>query len=76
MDLRSEVARRLEKRDAPPVPDLRDSAEFADREAREALLNRGKDAGLPPREYELFKILVEKPGISSREAACELEHLS
>ena len=32
MDLRSEVARRLEKRGAPPEPDLRDSVEFAERE--------------------------------------------
>jgi DNA-binding CsgD family transcriptional regulator len=72
MEIRTEAARRLEKRDAPPVPDMRDLAEFADRETREALLKRGKDAGLPPKEYELFKLLVEKPGISSREAAHKL----
>jgi DNA-binding CsgD family transcriptional regulator len=69
MDLRSEVARRLEKRSAPPEPDLRDSAEFAE---RETLLKRGKDAGLPPREYELLKLLVEKPKMSSREAGQRL----
>jgi DNA-binding CsgD family transcriptional regulator len=69
MDLRSEVARRLEKRGAPPEPDLRDSVEFAE---RETLLKRGKDAGLPPREYELLNLLVEKPKMSSREAGQRL----
>jgi DNA-binding CsgD family transcriptional regulator len=69
MDLRSEVARRLEKRGALPEPDLRDSVEFAE---RETLLKRGKDAGLPPREYELLNLLVEKPKMSSREAGQRL----
>jgi DNA-binding CsgD family transcriptional regulator len=69
MDLRSEVARRLEKRGAPPEPDLRDSVEFAE---RETLLKRGKDAGLPPREYELLNLLVEKLKMSSREAGQRL----
>jgi hypothetical protein len=58
MDLRSEVARRLEKRDAPPAPDLRDLAQFAD---REELLKRGREAGLPPREYELFGLVMGDP---------------
>jgi DNA-binding CsgD family transcriptional regulator len=69
MDLRSEVARRLEKREAPPAPDLRDLAQFAD---REALLKRVRDAALAPKEYEVFKLFVENPGVKYREVADKL----
>jgi DNA-binding CsgD family transcriptional regulator len=68
MDIRTEAARRLEKRDTPP--DLRELAQFAD---REALLKRGRDAGLPPKEYEVFKLFVENPGIKYREVADKLD---
>jgi hypothetical protein len=56
MDLRTEAARRLEKRNAPP--DVTELAAFAD---REKLLKRGKDAGLSPREYQLFALVVGDP---------------
>jgi hypothetical protein len=58
MDLRSKVARRLEKRDVSPAAGLRDLVQFAD---REALLRRGREAGLPPREYELFGLVMREP---------------
>jgi len=63
---RSEVAKKIEQRHKPPAVES-DLAIFTQRE-REAVLKRGRDAGLPPREYELLELLVEKPNISSREA--------
>ena len=36
---------------------------------REALLKKGRDAGLPPREYELFSFFVDNPGATNAEAA-------
>jgi DNA-binding CsgD family transcriptional regulator len=65
MDVRTEVVRRLEKVEARP--EVQDLVAFAQRE-REAVLKRGREAGLPPREYELLKLLVDKPNTSSREA--------
>jgi DNA-binding CsgD family transcriptional regulator len=44
-------------------------AEFAE---REALLRRAKEAGLPPREFEVYKLFVENPGIKNREVAARL----
>lgn len=65
-EIRTEVARRLGKRDRKPPPEV-ELAAFAD---REKVLKQAKDAGLPPREYELFKLrVVENPGMSLREAA-------
>jgi hypothetical protein len=57
MDIRTEVARRLEKRD-PPKWNANELAAFAD---REELLKRGKDAGLTPREYQLFALVMRDP---------------
>jgi DNA-binding CsgD family transcriptional regulator len=65
MDVRTEAVRRLEKAEARP--EVQELAVFAQRE-REAVLKRGREAGLPPREYQLLKLLVDKPNISSREA--------
>src|SRR5215207_11649842 len=65
-EIRTEVTRRLGKRDRKPPPEV-ELAAFAD---REKVLKQAKDAGLPPREYELFKLrVVENPGMSLREAA-------
>lgn len=50
-------------------PDELELATFAE---REALLRRGRDVGLPPREFELLKLLAENPKLSHREAAREL----
>ena len=63
---RSEAAKKVEQRHKPPAVET-ELPMFAQRE-REAVLKRGREAGLPPREYELLKLLVEKPNISSREA--------
>ena len=57
MDLRTEVARRLEKRD--PRSDVKELAAFAD---REKLLKWAKDAGLTPKEYQLFALVAGDPG--------------
>jgi DNA-binding CsgD family transcriptional regulator len=35
-------------------------------------LRQGKDAGLTPKEYEIFKLFVENPGIKYREVADKL----
>jgi len=65
-EIRTEAARRLEKRESKPPLEV-ELATFAD---HEKLLKRAKAAGLPPREYELFKLrVVENPGMSLREAA-------
>jgi hypothetical protein len=66
MDLRTKVARRLEKRDAPPGAN--ELATFIERE-REKRLKKllkwakelGKDAGLTPREYQLFALVMGDP---------------
>jgi DNA-binding CsgD family transcriptional regulator len=67
MDVRTEVARRLEKRDAPP--DLQGLAAFAD---RENLLKHAKAARLSPQELEVFKLCTEKPNLKYREIADQL----
>jgi DNA-binding CsgD family transcriptional regulator len=67
MDIRTETARRLEKRDAPP--DLQDLANFAD---RENLLTQAKAARLSPQELEVFKLCTEKPTLKYREIGAQL----
>jgi hypothetical protein len=62
------IKQRLSVQPTPPAEEI-ELAIFAE---REALLKRGRDAGLPPREYELFKLYVEEPKISSREAGQRL----
>jgi DNA-binding CsgD family transcriptional regulator len=70
MDLRSEAARRLEKRGASPKKaEAVEYAQFAD---RETALKLGRDVGLSPKEYEIFKVFVENPGIKYREVADKL----
>jgi DNA-directed RNA polymerase specialized sigma24 family protein len=65
-EMRTEVARRLGKRQSKPPLEV-ELATFAD---HETLLKQAKDTGLPPREYELFKLrVIENPGMSLREAA-------
>lgn len=46
-----------------------DLADFVTREAREALLKQGREVGLPPREYEVFRFFVEHPGAKNAAAA-------
>jgi RNA polymerase sigma factor (sigma-70 family) len=64
------VGRILEGRKVEP-PELA-YAKFADREARESALQRGRDAGLPPREMEILKLFVENPTLKNREVADRL----
>jgi len=66
MDVRTEAVRRLEN--TKPTSEAHELAGFADREEKLRLLKRGREVGLPPREYELLKLLVEKPNMSSGEA--------
>ena len=66
MDVRTEVVRRLEK--TKPTSEAQELAGFVDREEKLRLLKPGREVGLPPREYELLKLLVEKPNMSSSEA--------
>jgi DNA-binding CsgD family transcriptional regulator len=48
---------------------VRELAEFA---VREITLKRARDAGLPPREYELYKFFVDNPGSTNAQAAQSL----
>ena len=67
MEMRTEIARRLETRIAPPQKV--ELAAFAD---TEKLLKQAKDAGLTSREHEVFKLFTENPGIKYREVADKL----
>ena len=67
MDLRTEVARRLEKRDT--LPQERELAEFAD---REKLLQLAKAVQLGPQELQVFKLFIENPSLKYREIADQL----
>ena len=67
---RSAVLKKIEQPQTLRVEEA-ELAMFADDE-REALLKRGRDAGLPPSEYELLKVLAANPKIPNREAADKL----
>jgi DNA-binding CsgD family transcriptional regulator len=67
---RSAVLKKIEQPQTPHVEEA-ELAKFAPAE-REALLKRGRDAGLPPSEYELLKVLAANPKIPNREAADKL----
>jgi hypothetical protein len=70
MDLRTEVARRLEKREAQShKKELTELAAFAD---RETLLKLAKGARLSAQELEVFELCTSNPGISYREIAGRL----
>jgi len=57
-------------RDAVESPDKRREAiELAAFAEQEAVLKRGRDVKLPPREYELFKFFVHNPGATNAQAA-------
>lgn len=45
-------------------------ARFAD---REAVLRIARDAGLPPRELEIYRLFIDNPGIKNREVAERLD---
>jgi DNA-binding CsgD family transcriptional regulator len=47
-------------------------AAFASKENKEKALKVGRDAGLAPRAYEIFKLFVTHPGIKYREIANRL----
>jgi DNA-binding CsgD family transcriptional regulator len=47
--------------------------EFVTFAEREALLRRGREAGLPPKEYQYLKLLAANPRISYSDAARKLE---
>ena len=66
MDVRTEAVRRLEK--TKPTSEAHELAGFVDQEVKRRFLKHGREVGLPPREYELLKLLVEKPNMSSGEA--------
>ena len=59
MDVRTEAVRRLEK--IKPTSEAQELAGFVDREEKLRLLKRGREVGLPPREYELFGLVVSDP---------------
>jgi hypothetical protein len=59
MDVRTEAVRRLET--TKPTSEAHELGGFADREEKLRLLKRGREVGLPPREYELFGLVVNDP---------------
>jgi len=72
---RTEVAKKLARGHNPPLEEVPLLA-FAE---REALLKRAREAGLPPREYELFRLVMGDQGrflrngkLNHREAAQEM----
>lgn len=69
MDVRTEAARRLEKKGPPPANAAQELAAFAD---REILLKHARAARLSPRELEVFELLVGEPKLSYREIATRL----
>jgi hypothetical protein len=70
MDLRTEVARRLEKWEAQSnKKELTELAAFAD---RETLLKHAKGARLSAQELEVFELCTSNPGLSYREIAGRL----
>jgi DNA-binding CsgD family transcriptional regulator len=71
-DLVNLVDRVLAGRDSSQEPESPEH-EFATFFEREALLRLGREAGLPPREYEYLKLWVANPRISYSEAASELK---
>jgi hypothetical protein len=73
---RSEAAKNIEQRDKPQAVEF----ELPTPATREALLKRGREAGLPPREYELFALVMGDPErflrngkLNHREAAQEMD---
>ncbi len=68
--LRNLVSRLVAQGENDKMPYERQLAQFAD---REALLKRGRDAGLPPQEFELYKLLITKPGLKNKEYGAQLE---
>ena len=68
MEMRNEVARRLEKRDNQP-PAEEELARFA---SSEELLKLARDAGLTPQEFELYKLLITEPGLKYKEYCARL----
>ena len=69
-DLVREVARLVREeargRDQTRHGEVTELAGFAE---RDKLLKRGRDAGLPPREYELYKFFISNPGATNPQAA-------
>jgi hypothetical protein len=73
---RTEAAKKLERRQKPPPQEI-ELATFA---KREAFLKRGREAGLPPREYELLRLVMRDPQrffrndkLNHREVAREMD---
>jgi DNA-binding CsgD family transcriptional regulator len=70
MDVRTEVARRLERREVQSArKELAELAAFAD---RETLLKLAKGARLSAQELEVFELCATNPGISYKEIAARL----
>ncbi len=76
LSARTVVAEKIAGRSRPDSPTEVELAEFA---VRERLLKRARDAGLPPREQELFGLVMREPGrflrngkLNHAEAAREL----
>jgi DNA-binding CsgD family transcriptional regulator len=65
---RTAAVRRIERHDNIGAPE----AELTTFAAREAALKRAHDAGLTPRERELFKFFVENPQAKNAEVVCAL----
>jgi hypothetical protein len=67
--LRNLVSRLIAQDAKDKKPSEQEFAEFAD---REALVKLGRDAGLPPQEFELYKLLIANPNLKNREHGAQL----
>jgi|SRR5215216_1112981 len=67
--LRNLASRLMAQGAKDKTPYERELAEFID---REVLLKRGRDAGLTPQEFELYKALIDNPGLKNKEYGAQL----
>jgi hypothetical protein len=68
--LRNLVSRLIARGAKDKTSDEHQFAEFVD---REDMLKRGRDARLPPQEFELYKLLISNPSLKNKEYGAQLE---
>lgn len=68
-ELPGKIANQIRRENTPHSDHRSTLMELAEFAERETLLKQGRDARLPPREYELFRFFVHNPGATNAEAA-------
>ena len=67
--LRNLISRLIAQGAKDRTPSVHELAEFAD---HETLIKLGRDAGLPPQEFELYKLLIANPNRKNKEYGAQL----